>query len=69
MGLKSFLGSKRTRQLSALSMLAQAGLSLKRGKALLALAYVVGAIVSYKNSVAGFVTQVALRLVRRSGPS
>ena len=69
MGLKSFLGSKRTRQLSALSMLVQAGSALKKGNVKLALLYVAGAAVSYKNSAAGFLAQVGLRLLGRRGSS
>lgn len=66
-GVKKLLGSKRTKQLSALSMLAQAGNELRKGKAKLAALYVVGAAVSYKNSAAGFAVQAVLRALGRGG--
>lgn len=65
MGLNSFLNSKRTRQLSALSMVVQAGNELKKGNLKLAVLYLAGAAISYKNSVAGFVVQFGLRLLGR----
>lgn len=65
MGLNDFLKSKRTRQLSALSMLVQAGSELRKGNAKTALLYAAGAAISYRNTVAGFVVQVGLRLLGR----
>ena len=65
MGLKSLLGSKRTRQLSAVTMLVQAGLALRKGRVKEALLYTAGAAVSYKNSAAGFLSQIAIRFLRR----
>ena len=65
MGLNDFLNSKRTRQLSALSMIVQAGSELKKGNLKLAVLYLAGAAVSYKNSAAGFVVQLGLRLLGR----
>jgi hypothetical protein len=62
LGLKKLLGSKRTRQLSALSMLAQAGNELRKGKLKLAALYVVGAAVSYKNTTVGLAMQALFRL-------
>ena len=67
LGLRKILSSKRTKQLSALSMLAQAGRELKRGDVGLALLYVVGAGVSYKNTAVGFAVQAVLRAYRRMG--
>ena len=64
-GLKKLLGSKRTRQLSALSMVAQAGGKLKRGDPKTAALYLVGAAVAYKNGAAGFGAQAVLRWLGR----
>lgn len=63
--LATFFDSKRARQLSALSMLAEAAKAFKRGKVVLAGLYVVGAGLSYKNSKVGFGAQALLRLLRR----
>jgi hypothetical protein len=65
MGLKSLLGSKRTRQLSAATMFVQAALALKRGDVKTALLYAAGGVVSYKNTTVGFLSQIAIRLLRR----
>ncbi len=67
MDLKTFLNSKQVKQLGALSMVVQAGLALREGKVKLALLYVLGAGVSYKNSTVGFVAQIALRAYRKFG--
>ena len=67
LGLRKLLSNKRTKQLSALSMLMQAGRELKRGDVKLAVLYVVGAAVSYKNTAVGFAMQAALRAYRRMG--
>lgn len=61
LGLKKLLGSKRTRQLSALSMVAQAGTEFKRGDVRTAALYLVGAAVAYRNGLAGFGAQALLR--------
>jgi Fe-S oxidoreductase len=65
LGLTKLLGSKRTKQLSALSMLAQAGNELRKGNPKLAVLYVAGAVVSYKNTTVGFAMQALLRLFGR----
>ncbi|MFC6726475.1 hypothetical protein ACFQE1_19330 [Halobium palmae] len=67
MGLKKFLGSKRTKQLSAASMVAQAANEFRKGKVKLAALYLVGAAVSYKNTTAGFLMQGVLRALGRGG--
>ena len=67
LGLRKLLSNKRTKQISALSMLAQAGRELSRGDVKLAVLYVVGAAVSYKNTAVGFAMQVLLRTFRRGG--
>ena len=60
-----FQNSQQITQLGTLSMIAQAGLALVRGKVKLALLYVVGAAISYKNNAAGFLAQILLRLYRK----
>ncbi|MFC4358847.1 hypothetical protein ACFO0N_12935 [Halobium salinum] len=67
LGLKKILSSKRTKQLSALSMLAQAGNEFRKGNVKLAVLYVAGAAVSYKNSTVGFAMQAALRAFGKGG--
>ena len=67
LGLRKLLSNKRTKQLSAISMLAQAGRELKHGHVKLALLYVVGAGVSYKNTAVGFAMQAVLGAYRRMG--
>ena len=66
MGLPKLLRSKRTRLLSAASMLLQAARAYTRGKPRLAVLYVAGAAVSYWKSGLGFLAQVLLQLYRRT---
>ena len=59
-----FQNSQQMTQLGTLSMIAQRS-ALVRGKVKLALLYVVGAAISYKNNAAGFLAQILLRLYRK----
>lgn len=46
-------------------MFVQAALALKRGDVKTALLYAAGGVVSYKNTTVGFLSQIAIRLLRR----
>lgn len=68
MGLKRLLGSKRTRQLSALTLLAQGGREFRRGDVKMAGAYLLAALVSYRSTALGLLSRIAVRLFGRKRP-
>lgn len=62
MGVTTALNSKGARQLSAISMLVEAGLALARGRRRVAAMLLGAAVLAYRYSVLGFATEVLIRL-------
>jgi hypothetical protein len=62
MGLTDVLDSRNTRTLSALSMLAEAGLALYRGNRRVAALLAGAALLAYRFSWVGVVAELAIRL-------
>jgi hypothetical protein len=62
MGLTDVLDSRNTRTLSALSMLAEAGLALYRGNRRVAALLAGAAVLAYRFSWVGVVAELAIRL-------
>ena len=62
MTLTQILRSKRARQLSAVSMLVEAGLALARGKRRLAAMLLGAAALAYRFSALGFLVEGSIRL-------
>ncbi|WP_254543557.1 hypothetical protein [Halomarina pelagica] len=65
MGLGTFLASRSSRRLSALSMLAEAGLALYRGNKRVAALLAGAAVLAYRWSVAGLLAELGIRLYQR----
>ncbi|SEO85970.1 hypothetical protein SAMN04487948_10619 [Halogranum amylolyticum] len=63
--LLGILGSKRSRQLSVVSTLAQAVLSFKRGQKKAAALFLGAAALSYKRSELGYIAQIAAKLLKK----
>jgi len=66
MGLTDILDSKNTRTLSALSMLAEAGMALYRGNKQVAAMLAGAAVLAYRFSWVGMVLELAIRLYQKS---
>ncbi|WP_267643691.1 hypothetical protein [Haloarchaeobius amylolyticus] len=66
MSLANVFDSTRTRQASALSMLAEAGMALWRGKTKVAALFLGAAAIAYRWSALGFAAEGLIRLYRRS---
>jgi len=62
MGVTQALNSNGARRLSAVSMLVEAGLALARGKRRLAALLFGAAVLAYRFSYLGFVSEVLIRL-------
>lgn len=65
MNLTDLLSSDESRQLNALSLLAQAGLALHRGNRQIALLLAGAAVLAYRVSWLGIVAQLAIRLYKQ----
>lgn len=65
MGLFKLLASKRSKQLSVVSTLAEAAMSFKRGQKKLAALLVGVAALSYKKSSLGFLAQILVKLYQK----
>lgn len=65
MGLTDVLSSENSRRLSALSLLAQAGLALYRGNRQIAALLAGAAVLASRVSWLGIVAQVAIRLYKQ----
>ena len=64
MGLAKAFKSKRAGQITAISMLVEAGLALYRGEKDVAALLLGGAVIAYRWSFAGFVAQILIRIYR-----
>jgi len=65
MNLTGLLSSNESRQLNALSLLAQAGLALYRGNRQIALLLAGAAVLAYRVSWLGIVAQIGIRLYKQ----
>jgi hypothetical protein len=65
MGLISLLTSKRSGQLSALSMLVEAAIALYKGKKDVAALYLGAAVLAYRSSVVGAIAEILIRAYQR----
>jgi hypothetical protein len=65
MKLTKLLGSKRSRQLSVISTLAEAAMSFKRGQKKVGALLVGVAALSYKRSELGYLAQIAVKLFEK----
>ena len=65
MGLAELLNSKRSGQISTLTMLVEAGLALYRGDTRVAALFFGGAALAYQWSVAGIVANVLINIYQR----
>ncbi|EJN61153.1 hypothetical protein [Halogranum rubrum] len=63
--LFNLLGSKRSRQLSTISTLAEAVMAFKRGQKKVGALLLGAAIISYKRSELGYLAQLAAKLYQR----
>ncbi len=65
MGLAEAFNSVRSGQISAISLLVEAGLSLYRGEKRTAALLLGAAVLAYRWSAVGFVAQILYRIYRR----
>ncbi len=65
MGLAKAFTSKRSGQVSAISMLVEAGLALYRGERKIAALLLGAAALSYRWSIVGIVAEVLIRVYQR----
>ncbi|MFC7155385.1 hypothetical protein ACFQPA_07950 [Halomarina halobia] len=65
MGAGKFLRSKSSRRLSALSMVAEAGMALYRGNKRVAALLAGAAVLAYRWSVVGLLAELGIRLYQR----
>ena len=61
MGITQILDSPQAKQLSAISMLVEAGLALRRGRKKVAVMLVGAAFVAYRSSGVGFAIELLIR--------
>jgi hypothetical protein len=67
MKLTKLLGSKRSRQLSVVSTLAEAVMSFRRGQKKIAALLLGAAAISYKRSELGYLAQLGVKLYQKKG--